>query len=67
MAAVKKPRPLTDEEHRVLALIEHRAMILGSIQSYADLSRAQATRVLGGLIARGLVDEDRGWYFRKVA
>ena len=65
--AVVRVNPLSDLEHRVLAQVEHRARTVGQVATSLGLTPAEARRTLGGLIARGLLDEDHGFYFRRLA
>lgn len=60
-------RKLTASQERVLEVLDrmsHRSLTLGSIAQIAQITRPKATKALGELMVRGMVDEDHGFWFR---
>ena len=65
MSAPARQRPLTDLQQRVLGLVQHRALTLGSVASQTLTTRGQATRALNVLIDRGLIQYSDGYFHRR--
>lgn len=58
--------PLSELELQILAQVDHRARTVGQVSTTLGIDPADARDTLNGLIARGLLDEESGVYFRFV-
>ena len=58
-------KPLTDLQARVLDVVSHRALTVGSVTSHVNATRGQTMAALNVLVRRGLVASEAGRYHRR--